>query len=404
MTDIPGAEDAWTDNCDDDSSRYPRCREYAATERVSFCAACFFAFMAMVSGFMPPIHDHGWDIKAIGYISFLIATIWMPNSVVDNHGYVWFARVGSFFMIVLQQIILVDFAYTLNDKLYNMAGDTVDDWGSGHYALLGLCLTNFAVAITGIVLMFVFYTSGCDDSTTFVSLTLIFIVILTALQITSDPEHGHNLLVTSVVAVYITYLTYVAVSSNPNGDCNPNYSDDETALSVVLGLAITFVSICGTVYFSSRSMTNLMDGDVEQSKRSQLNAVLTGSASSDAANEEAPANAASVNSSGDPNTGAAAGADAEQAAADSVAYAAGWKAAMNDGGHAMRFNIAMMLIAMYWCMVLTDWGNVDRSASGASPTNGKIAMWMNITASWICTLLYGWTLVAPRVFPDRDFS
>jgi len=58
----------------------------------------------------------------------------------------------------------------------------------------------------------------------------------------------------------------------------------------------------------------------------------------------------------------------------------------------------------YWCMVLTDWGNVDRSASGASPTNGKIAMWMNITASWICTLLYGWTLVAPRVFPDRDFS
>jgi len=333
MTDIPGAEDAWTDNCDDDSSRYPRCREYAATERVSFCAACFFAFMAMVSGFMPPIHDHGWDIKAIGYISFLIATIWMPNSVVDNHGYVWFARVGSFFMIVLQQIILVDFAYTLNDKLYNMAGDTVDDWGSGHYALLGLCLTNFAVAITGIVLMFVFYTSGCDDSTTFVSLTLIFIVILTALQITSDPEHGHNLLVTSVVAVYITYLTYVAVSSNPNGDCNPNYSDDETALSVVLGLAITFVSICGTVYFSSRSMTNLMDGDVEQSKRSQLNAVLTGSASSDAANEEAPANAASVNSSGDPNTGAAAGADAEQAAADSVAYAAGWKAAMNDGGH-----------------------------------------------------------------------
>ena len=63
MTDIPGAEDAWTDGCKDSSSRYPRCREYAATERVSFAAACFFAFMAMLSGFMPPIHDHGWDIK-----------------------------------------------------------------------------------------------------------------------------------------------------------------------------------------------------------------------------------------------------------------------------------------------------------------------------------------------------
>jgi hypothetical protein len=31
-------------------------------------------------------------------------------------------------------------------------------------------------------------------------------------------------------------------------------------------------------------------------------------------------------------------------------------------------------------------------------------MWMNITASWACSLLYTWTIVAPRVFPDRDFS
>ena len=142
------------------------------------------------------------------------------------------------------------------------------------YALLGLCFTNFAVSITGIVLMFLYYTDGCDDSTTFVSLALIFIVILTVLQLTSDPEHGHNLLVsasfmrrlsvatvprsshmysrthrprlsslsrldlirsplsslsfaqvTSVVSAYITYLTYVGVSSNPNGSCNPNYSE-----------------------------------------------------------------------------------------------------------------------------------------------------------------------------------
>lgn len=66
MTDIPGAKDAWTENCKDSSSSYPRCREYATTERVSFAAACFFAFMAMLSGFMPPIHDHGWDIKVPG--------------------------------------------------------------------------------------------------------------------------------------------------------------------------------------------------------------------------------------------------------------------------------------------------------------------------------------------------
>ena len=35
----------------------------------------------------------------------------------DTHGYVWFARVGAFVFIVMQQIILIDTAYTLNHKL-----------------------------------------------------------------------------------------------------------------------------------------------------------------------------------------------------------------------------------------------------------------------------------------------
>jgi hypothetical protein len=79
--------------------------------------------------------------------------------------------------------------------------------------------------------------------------------------------------------------------------------------------------------------------------------------------------------------------------------------ANGSGNRVATFNIAMMLIAMYWCMVLTDWGNVVKeSASDSSPTAGKVVMWMNIVASWMCSLLYIWTIVAPKVFPDRDFS
>merc|ERR1719408_453545 len=34
--------------------------------------------------------------------------------------------------------------------------------------------------------------------------------------------------------------------------------------------------------------------------------------------------------------------------------------ANGSGNQVATFNTAMMLIAMYWCMVLTDWGNVHR--------------------------------------------
>mmetsp|Transcript_45648 Transcript_45648/g.58584 ORF Transcript_45648/g.58584 Transcript_45648/m.58584 type:complete len:126 (-) Transcript_45648:373-750(-) len=69
-----------------------------------------------------------------------------------------------------------------------------------------------------------------------------------------------------------------------------------------------------------------------------------------------------------------------------------------------KFNAVMALIGCYWCCVLTDWGNAGGGASAASPTAGTTAMWMNVSASWVCMIIYIWTLVAPLLFPDRDFS
>ncbi|KHJ75098.1 hypothetical protein OESDEN_25286, partial [Oesophagostomum dentatum] len=31
------------------------------------------------------------------------------------------------------------------------------------------------------------------------------------------------------------------------------------------------------------------------------------------------------------------------------------------------------------------------------------SVWVKIVSSWLCVALYGWTLVAPALFPDREF-
>ena len=62
---------------------------------------------------------------------------------------------------------------------------------------------------------------------------------------------------------------------------------------------------------------------------------------------------------------------------------------------------------MYWCMVLTNWGTSEFTGDdddASSPEAGHIAMWLNITAQWVMFALYVWTLIAPVVCPDRDFS
>jgi hypothetical protein len=60
--------------------------------------------------------------------------------------------------------------------------------------------------------------------------------------------------------------------------------------------------------------------------------------------------------------------------------------------------------AMYVAMLLTDW-NVVR-AGKADPDSiyigrSETAMWMRVVSSWVCMLLYIWSLVAPVIMPDR---
>ena len=42
--------------------------------------------------------------------------------------------------------------------------------------------------------------------------------------------------------------------------------------------------------------------------------------------------------------------------------------------------------------------------TAANPQVGKVNMAMIAISQWVALSLYAWTLVAPRLFPDRDFS
>ena len=53
---------------------------------------------------------------------------------------------------------------------------------------------------------------------------------------------------------------------------------------------------------------------------------------------------------------------------------------------------------------LTEWGSVSVEGDIANPESGDVNMWMIIVSQWVTFGLYSWTLVAPLLFPDREFS
>ncbi|KAH0790543.1 putative serine incorporator [Histomonas meleagridis] len=67
------------------------------------------------------------------------------------------------------------------------------------------------------------------------------------------------------------------------------------------------------------------------------------------------------------------------------------------------FHLIFGLASIYMAMLVTHWGQTGETAAWTTD-KGLVAKWINLASSWVAQLLYAWTLIAPKLFPDRDFS
>jgi len=273
----------------------------------------------------------------------------------------------------------LDISYNLNDALVRRANeaDAIDP-GSGKkwlIAILTMCATLYLGSIVVIGILFYLY-SGCASNETFIWLTTIFSIAITVVQLTGGES---NLLTSAVLTAYGTYLAFYAISRNPNGECNP-FIREKDILGIILGMTITIVSLIWTAYSTTAnerllSTSEDQDGDSEPAKRTTRRVqgvVIT-------TNEE---NYHQADDLSEP-TG-----DSDDKASPTT-----W-----------QMNMVCVLLVCWISMVLTGWGSIQVGGDEANPILYGASMWMIIISQWIMYALYLWTLVAPKIFPDRDFS
>ena len=281
--------------------------------------------------------------------------------------------------------------------------------------LAALC---FSGALAGVVLLFVYF-DGCAVNSALIAVTLGLMVVATATQLLISKDG--NLLASGVVCLYAVFVAYVAVSANPDGACNPTLRPAQTdALAVWLGLGVTGLSLMWTALRASDNVTNLWrapsEGGAGGAGGASLNEVLAGGGARAKPADEQRLEAALLpdepTKTQQPDAEFGDGADSPAAAeVASVLRANALRAPPPaDARGAALFCCTMALISTYFGMVLTNWGSIEGERVGGddddatSPEAGRVAMWLNISAQWIMFALYIWTLVAPVVFPDRDFS
>ena len=68
----------------------------------------------------------------------------------------------------------------------------------------------------------------------------------------------------------------------------------------------------------------------------------------------------------------------------------------------VKWHIYMCIACFYLGMLMTNWNSASLHTGEIS--SNVFGFWIKIIISWVTFILYFWTLIAPRVCPDRDFK
>ena len=66
------------------------------------------------------------------------------------------------------------------------------------------------------------------------------------------------------------------------------------------------------------------------------------------------------------------------------------------------FQLTMMLAAMYYAMLCTNWANPGLYTDGDATS--ALTFWLKTVALWLSLAIYLFSMVAPLIFPDRNFN
>lgn len=389
-----------------------QCVSFTLVYRINFALAMVHLILAGLllnvksTGNPRAVLQNGcWRMKIAAWIGLIVVNfVLIPDNFFIFYGN-HFSLVFSTIFIGIGLILLVEFAHDWAEKclekieMEELTGEGDSDAGFWKKLLIGGTLSMYFVTVVLTALMFWFFAGkGCGMNKLAISLNIVFALIITVLSINQTVQEYNphaGLAQALMVVIYCTYLIMSAVASEPDDKyCNPliRSKGTRTAL-VVLGAFFTFVAIA---YTTTRAAANtslageIVDQVDTQVTTSQPNArrEMRYQAIKQAVDEGSLPESAlhEVDLYDEEDEYRADPTDEER-------YKVKYNYAL--------FHVIFFLATQYVATLLTM--NVKQDEMGDFMPVGRtyFSSWVKIASSWVCYLLYGWTLIAPVLFPDR---
>jgi hypothetical protein len=396
-----------------------KCYGVLAVHRVCFALALFHAILSLsLVGVKESrdkraaIQNGWWGPKVLLWLVLVVITFFIPNGFFIFWGdYV--ALIGATIFILLGLVLLVDFAHSWSEMcLENWERDESALW---QWILIGSTAAMYIVTITLTGVLYGYFAgSGCTTNRFFISFNLALCIAITIISIhpvvqASNPRSG--LAQSGMVAAYCTYLIMSAVSNHAHESCNPLSRTSTTrTTTVVIGAVFTFLAIA---YSTSRAATQsralvgkgskggAVHLPIDDGQHSEMGIVSTQPGRTESPRYQALL--AAVEAGAIPESALY---EIDEDEDDDQGET------KDDERSGTRYNYAWFHVifaigAMYVAMLLTDWNVVSTEQSGVDSEEivyigrSETAMWMRVVSSWVCILLYTWSLLAPVFMPDR---
>ncbi|TMS19185.1 serine incorporator 1 isoform X1 [Larimichthys crocea] len=386
---------------------------YKAVYRVCFGMSVWFlgfsVLMMNIKNSRDPraaIHNGFWFFKFGVLVAVTAGAFYIPDGPFTH---TWFVvgSGGAFCFILIQLVLLVDFAHSWNESwVEKMETGQSRGW---YAALLGITILNYILSFIAVVLFFVFYTKtdGCFINKFFISFNMLFCMaasVISVLHKVQESQPRSGLLQSSIITLYTMFLTWSAMSNEPDQECNPSLlsifqqitaptlapmeMENQTAV-VIIGPEEPVLTSPYLQWWDAQSIVGLaifilciLYSSIRSSSTSQVNKLTM-------ASKDSAILAEGGGSSPDLSEELTGPRRVEDNERDMVQYSYSF------------FHFMLFLASLYIMMTLTNWYSPE---ADYTVTSKWPAVWVKITSSWVCLALYIWTLVAPMILTNRDFS
>ena len=388
------------------------CISFTSVYRINFALGIFHLILAgllvnvkSTSNPRAVIQNGCWKMKIFAWLSLITVNfLLIPDNFFIFYGNN-IAIIFSTIFLGIGLILLVDFAHAWAEtclekiEMEDLTGEGEYNAGFWKKLLIGGTLTMYISSIVLTIIMYWFFAgSGCNMNRTAITLNVVFGIIISIMSVNqtiqeSNPHAG--LAQSSMVVIYCTYLVMSAVSSEPDDKyCNPLIRSKGTrTASVVLGAFFTFIAVA---YTTTRAAANSAFIDLDTaidssdgyiSSQPNVRNEMRYQAIKQAVDEGLlPESALNQMNLYDDELN---GDNANDEERNTVKY------------NYTLFHIIFFLATQYVATLLTI--NVQHDDLGDFVPVGRtyFSSWVKIVSSWVCFVLYGWSLIAPVLWPDR---